>query len=79
MDGPSTHTKLHWLYLENTFVAHIRNQGKNVFILSDTSEYLLYNFNLNVGDTPLSYNNFYDNITISAIDSIFINGEFQEI
>ena len=64
-------------YLENTFVAHIRNQGKNVFILSDTSEYLLYNFNLNVGDTlPLSYNNFYDNITISAIDSIFIDGEF---
>ena len=63
--------------LENTFIAHIREQGKNVFIRSDTSEYLLYNFNLNLGDTlPPSYNNFFENITISSIDSININGVF---
>ena len=64
-------------YLENIFVAHIREQGKKVFIRIDTSEYLLYNFNLSVGDTlPLSYNNIFDNITISSLDSINVNGVF---
>ncbi len=64
-------------YLENIFVANIREQGKKIFIRSDSSEYLLYDFNLSVGDTlPLSYNNFFGNITISALDSIYVDGVF---
>ena len=75
--GPPPVQSCQGSYLENVFVAHIREQGKKVFIRSDTSEYLLYNFNLSVGDTlPPSYNNFFDNITISSLDSINVNGVF---
>jgi len=52
---------------------YMRSAGKRMFFKqpSDTSEYLLYNFNLQVGDTiPMSHYNNNPNLTISAIDSI---------
>ncbi len=51
----------------------LRSLNKQMFVRfpGDTLEQLLYDFNLNVGDTlPLSYNNYFQEITVSAIDSI---------
>jgi hypothetical protein len=52
----------------------LRSSGKQVFLRQsmDTSEYLLYDFNLSVGDIlPLTFNNFATDITVTHIDSIY--------
>jgi hypothetical protein len=61
------------------FIAQDTLQKKVYFIgISDTTEYLLYDFSLNVGDTiPPSINNFYQ-ATIQSIDSILINGSYRK-
>lgn len=46
---------------------------------ADTSEYLLYDFNLLVGDTlPVSYNNYATDITVTAIDSIYTSSGYRK-
>lgn len=59
----------------DTFPSYfMRSFGKQMFIRTpfDTSEYLLYDFNLIIGDTlPISYNNYESNVTVIAIDSIY--------
>ncbi len=50
----------------------MRSAGKQMFIreLSDTTERLLYDFDLEAGDTlPLTYNNFSTGITVTLVDS----------
>lgn len=53
----------------------LRSIGKQMFLRRpglDTTEHLLYDFNLGVGDTlPLSFNNFQNDVCVIAIDSIF--------
>lgn len=59
----------------------IRSAGKKMFLRqpADTSEYLLYDFNLLVGDTlPVSYNNYATDITVTAIDSIYTSSGFRK-
>jgi hypothetical protein len=51
----------------------VRSDYKQMYIrqLSDTNEYLLYDFDLAVGDTlPLTFNNFLPYTTVTAVDSI---------
>lgn len=52
----------------------IRSSGKQMYLipLPDTSEVLLYDFNLEAGDTlPLTYNNFETDIFVTSIDSFY--------
>jgi len=51
----------------------VRSDAKKIFIRvpNDTAEYLLYDFNLQIGDSlPLTYNNYQSGTIVTAIDSI---------
>ena len=55
----------------------IREDGSKVwyFRFYDLTTYLLYDYDLQVGDTlPYSYINTFQNITVSQIDTMYING-----
>lgn len=61
-------------YIDTVPSYFLRSAGKQMFLRqpSDTSEYLLYDFNLAVNDTlPVSYNNYATDVTVTAIDSIY--------
>lgn len=61
-------------YIDTTPSYFLRSTGKKMFLRKpvDTSEYLLYDFNLEVGDTlPLTYNNNLSDIVVDSIDSIY--------
>ncbi|HRY32189.1 MAG TPA: hypothetical protein P5531_04410 [Bacteroidales bacterium] len=50
----------------------LRSEGKQMYIreLADTAEHLLYDFDLEAGDSlPLTYNNFSNNVYVSFVDS----------
>lgn len=60
-------------YQNQPYEWFIRSSGKQMFICAceGCEEELLYDFNLEVGSTlPLSYNNYSEEITVLAIDSI---------
>lgn len=59
----------------------LRSEDKMIYIrFSETEqEELLYDFNLEVGDTlPTTYNNVWVVITVSAIDSVLMEGEYYK-
>lgn len=59
----------------------LRSENKMIYIrFSETEqEELLYDFNLEVGDTlPATYNNDWATITVSAVDSILMEGEYYK-
>jgi type IX secretion system substrate protein len=61
-------------YIDTVPSYFLRSAGKQIFLRQpfDTSEYLLYDFNLLVGDTlPITYNNYETDISVTAIDSIY--------
>jgi len=52
----------------------LRSAGKQMYLRfpSDTNEYFLYDFNLTIGDSlPISYTNFDNGVTVTAIDSFY--------
>ena len=60
-------------YVETIPSFYLRSAGKKMFIYDpgNSGDSLLYDFDLNVGDTlPLTYNNFQSDTWISSIDSI---------
>lgn len=69
-------------HYNHTFPSYfIRSIGKQMYLrqLTDTVEYLLYDFNLAVGDTlPLSYNNFATDIRVTAIDSFYTSSGYRK-
>ncbi len=61
-------------YIDSTPSFFLRSSGKKMFIRvpNDTNEYLLYDFNLQVGDTlPITYNNPQNTVYVSGIDSVY--------
>ena len=61
-------------YIDPDPIYFIRSAGKQMFIrdISDTTESLLYDFNLSVGDTlPVTFNNYANDVTVTAIDSVY--------
>jgi hypothetical protein len=63
-----------YAYTDTTPAYFLRSAGQQMFLRqpADTSEYLLYDFNLSVGDTlPVTFNNPQSNIYVSGIDSIY--------
>lgn len=68
-------------YIDTIPSYFLRSAGKQIFLRQpmDTSEHMLYDFNLIVGDTlPLSYNNFATDITVTAIDSIYTSNGYRK-
>ncbi len=60
-------------YIDTLPAFFIRSSGQQIFLrqLNDTNEYLLFDFDLSVGDTlPVTYNNPQSDIYVSGIDSI---------
>lgn len=61
----------------NTFPSYfLRSFGKRIFLRqpTDTTEYLLYDFDLNIGDTlPVTFNNPQPDVYVSGIDSVNTN------
>lgn len=64
--------------IEQNSIFHLRSEDKKMYIHfgGNSEEELLYDFDLDVGDTlPISYNHEFDLITVSAVDSILIGGQ----
>jgi hypothetical protein len=56
----------------------IRQDGRQLRIWADEMDGLLYDFDLDVGSTlPLSWNNWNDDITVVAVDSVLIGGSMR--
>ncbi len=66
-------------YLFDHFYHLIRQDGEKLFILDYNTEYLLYNFDLAFGDTlPHSWN-VWDDVWVTAIDSIPVGNDFRKV
>jgi hypothetical protein len=66
----------------NVFYILIRQEGKKIYTRNEYDEVdqLLYNFNLNIGDTlPITSNQLYDNIIVSSIDSILVGNHYRKV
>ena len=64
-------------YIETTLMGFIRQHNKLVYLRVNNQDEILYNFDLNVGDTlENTYNNFQNDISVISIDSILINGQY---
>lgn len=75
MGGSSVNCPGPYHYTDNSPSYFLRSAGKQIFVRNagDPNESLLYDFNLQVGDTlPITYNNWLTDITVTAIDSISI-------
>ncbi|MFY9309635.1 MAG: T9SS type A sorting domain-containing protein [Bacteroidia bacterium] len=74
INGPDTGCSGSFSTVDSIPSYFLRSEDKKMFVLlpGDTSEHLLYDFNLVVGDTlPLSYTTFTNDIIVSAIDSVY--------
>ncbi|MCX6256973.1 MAG: T9SS type A sorting domain-containing protein [Bacteroidia bacterium] len=65
-----------------TYTGAIREDStKKVFLLKDSTEYILYDFSLNTGDTFIYQPGYYSNcyhLIITGLDSVLINGEYHK-
>jgi hypothetical protein len=62
-----------------TAIALIREDAKKMFINVGGVDTLLYDFDLNVGDTlPITYNNFASDIYVFAIDSFLVDTNYRK-
>ena len=70
-----------YTYTNTVASYYMRSAGKQMYLRQpfDTAEYLLYDFDLSVGDTlPLSYNNYTNDITVVAIDSFYTSAGYRK-
>ncbi|MDH4471772.1 MAG: T9SS type A sorting domain-containing protein [Fluviicola sp.] len=64
----------------NHLYALVRQEGLKLYIYDNPEEKLLYDFDLQVGDTlPLSYNNYDNQVTIDSITTIQIGNEVRNV
>lgn len=60
--------------------ALVRQEGLKLYIYDNSEEILLYDFDLQVGDTlPLSYNNYDNQVTIDSITTLQIGNEVRNV
>ncbi|MES2557681.1 MAG: T9SS type A sorting domain-containing protein [Bacteroidota bacterium] len=70
-EPPTTFSRLYAL---------VREDGLKLYIYDGSEEKLLYDFDLQVGDTlPLSYNNYDNQITIDSITTLQIGNEVRKV
>lgn len=70
-----------YMYIDTIPWCAVRSVGKQMFVLmpSDTSEQLLFNFNLQVGDTlPISYTTWNNDVFVTAIDSFYTGAGYKK-
>jgi Secretion system C-terminal sorting domain len=80
--GPPIGCSGSYSYVDTIPYRFLRSDGKKVFmkIFQDTTDYLLYNFDLSVGDTlPLTYNNYATDVTVTAIDSFYYGNGYRKL
>ena len=68
-------------YYSNIYKGAIRQDTsvKKVYLFYGSSDTLLYDFNLSVGDTlPISFNNPGNNNIVTSIDSVFIGNNYRK-
>jgi hypothetical protein len=64
----------------NRLYALVRQEGLKIYIYDGSEEQLLYDFDLQVGDTlPLSYNNYDNQIIIDSITTLQIGNEVRNV
>ena len=64
----------------NRLYALVRQDGLKLYIYDLSEEKLLYDFDLQVGDTlPLSYNNYDNQVTVDSITTIQIGNEVRKV
>ncbi len=71
-----------YAYGSITANVYLRSDGKQMYLRQalDSLEYLLYNFNLNVGDTvPLSYVNNATDVVVTGVDSFYTAYGYRDI
>lgn len=79
--GPNFGCEGSFVNFETQPTCFLRSLDKQMFIRmpGDTIEMLLYDFNLEVGDTlPVTYNCYFPSITVAAIDSIYTPNGFKK-
>lgn len=64
----------------NKLYALIRQEGLRLYIFNGSEDQLLYDFDLQVGDTlPLSFNNFANDITVDSINTLQVGNETRKV
>lgn len=67
-------------YIHDELYALIRQDSLRMYIYADNQDKLLYDFDLQVGDTlPLTYNNFSDTITVTSISTLQVGNETRKV
>ena len=67
-------------YTFNRLYALVRQEGLKIYIYEGGQEQLLYDFDLQVGDSlPLSFNNYDDHIIVDSITTIQIGNEVRNV
>jgi len=59
----------------DVYYCAIREESKKVYQLTDTGEFLLYNFNVGIGDSIPDY---FSNAAVTSIDSVLLGGVFHK-
>lgn len=70
-----------YFYIDTFPRYFVRSEGKKMFIrtLNETDEQLLFDFDLEIGDSlPVSFNNYFDDISVVAIDSIYTSNGYYK-
>lgn len=67
-------------YVHDELYALLRQDSLTIRIWENNQEYLLYDFNLQVGNLlPLTYNNFNDSVSVDSISTIQIGNETRKV
>jgi hypothetical protein len=67
-------------YYYDEFRILIRQEGKKLFVNEQGTEFLLYDFDLEVGDTlPETYNHYNHDVIVSSIDSLQVGEEYRKV
>ena len=79
--GPEPHEGCDDHYTFDTFHTLVRQEGKKIYI-KETGDVdtLLYDFNLNIGDTiPVTWNQPSNNLVVVGIDSLLVGNSFRTV
>ncbi len=79
--GPPPYENCDDHYTFNSFHTLLRQDGLKIYIKeSGAGDTLLYDFNLNIGDTlPKTWNQHQDSIIVTSIDSILVGNSFRKV
>jgi len=79
--GPEPHEGCNDHYTFDAFHTLVRQEGKKIYI-KETGDVdtLLYDFNLNIGDTiPVTWNQPFNNIVVVGIDSLLVGSSSRKV